>query len=124
MELMLTALQLFKGISHLADHQVSHRDLKVSFNLISFVVYYVMMFLNFLFFSPQDDNVFIQNDGTLVIADFGCALDCKYKLYVDQEDVINRLGAPATTAPEVHYITFLYSFCCSIYPYSNFLKVF
>ena len=45
--------------------------------------------------------MFIQKDGTLTIADFGCAIDCKSKFYLNKDDVADRLGAPVITAPEV-----------------------
>ena len=40
MELMLIALQLFKGVSHLSEHKVAHRDLKV----FSFTLYIPLPF--------------------------------------------------------------------------------
>lgn len=76
-QLCLMALQLLKAVQHLNNHKVVHRDIK-------------------------DDNVFRTSEGILVVADFGCAMECGTQVYQRKEDILNQIGAPQFTAPEVH----------------------
>jgi serine/threonine protein kinase len=76
-QLCLIALQLLKAVQHLNNHKVVHRDIK-------------------------DDNIFRTSEGILVVADFGCALECGSQVYQKIEDLTNQIGAPQSIAPEVH----------------------
>ncbi len=76
-ELCLYALQLLEAVAHMNKHKVVHRDIK-------------------------DDNIFIANDGRLVLADFGCAIACGDMKYQRVADLTDRIGTPSSIAPEVH----------------------
>jgi serine/threonine protein kinase len=76
-DLVVIALQLLRAVEHLHTHKVAHRDIK-------------------------DDNVFVSQDGKLVLADFGCAENFDDRVFQSVDDVIQRLGCPAATAPEIH----------------------
>ena len=82
-EVLLLMVQLCAALIHLQRHHVVHQDIKVYMRSTAAVRRWVISFLTHAHTAAQNDNIFIDADGRIKVADFGevrqrCSLRCHH----------------------------------------------